>query len=476
MRIGRIIAAGLGALIALIAIGLVVGGIALTWAFSTQRDADGFLTSPTYELSTTRSAIVSADIDLGSEPGEWWPTDFATVRLDTESTTGSSVFVGIGPTADVDTYLMGVARDEVTDFAESTVTYTPEEGTAPATPPADETFWLASSEGPGEQSITWDVDAGTWSVVVMNADGSPGVAVTTSAGAKIGVLLAVGIGLIIFGVLVGGLAAALLIWATSRPRDEAEMGRALPAAVAGSDLPVVIEGSLDPQLSRGLWLVKWLLLIPHFIVLAFLWAAFALLTIFAFFAILFTGRYPRGIFDFNVGVMRWTWRVSFYGYSALGTDQYPPFTLADVDYPARLDVAYPEKLSRGLVLVKWWLLAIPQYLIVGVFTSGLIWWTVDTGSGNQVLELGGGLIGLLVIVAAIAVLFTGRYPQGLFDLVMGLNRWVFRVGAYVTLMRDEYPPFRLDTGGPEPGNRPGPPPASPGGGTKAPGEPHLVET
>jgi hypothetical protein len=149
--------------------------------------------------------------------------------------------------------------------------------------------------------------------------------------------------------------------------------------------------------------------------------------------------------------MRWTWRVSYYTYSALGTDQYPPFTLQDADYPARLDVAYPEQLSRGLVLVKWWLLAIPHYLIVGLFTSGLIWWTTDLGDGDRILEAGGGLIGLLVFIAALALLFTARYPRGLFDLIMGLNRWVFRVGAYAALMRDEYPPFRLDMGGREEG-------------------------
>jgi hypothetical protein len=216
-----------------------------------------------------------------------------------------------------------------------------------------------------------------------------------------------------------------------------------------SPYPLRLTGELSPQLSRGLWLVKWLLAIPHFIVLIFLWIGFVAVSVVAFFAILFTGRYPRTLFDFNVGVLRWSWRVGFYSYSALGTDRYPPFTLKAVpDYPAGLDVDYPQSLSRGLVLVKWWLLALPHYLVVAVFVGGA--WATWTGADSQWMLGSGGLVGLLVLFAGVMLLFTGRYPKSLYDFVLGMNRWVFRVAAYATLMTDVYPPFRLDVGGNEP--------------------------
>jgi hypothetical protein len=214
--------------------------------------------------------------------------------------------------------------------------------------------------------------------------------------------------------------------------------------MSASTYPMRIEGELQPNLSRGLWLVKWFLLIPHWICLIFLWIAFLLATIAAFFVLLFTGRYPRGLFDFNVGVLRWSWRVGFYSYDALATDQYPPFTLGEVpDYPARLTVDYPEQQRRGLPLIGWWLLGLPQYAIAGLLAGG--------GGFSWIGHVGyGGVVGVLMLVVGLLLLFRKRYPPDIFDIVMGFNRWVFRVGIYAAFMTPQYPPFRIDAGPSEP--------------------------
>ena len=213
-----------------------------------------------------------------------------------------------------------------------------------------------------------------------------------------------------------------------------------------------LTGLLDPRLSRWLWLVKMILAIPHFVVLVALWAAFLVVTVIAWFAILFTGRYPRPLFDFTVGVLRWNWRVGFYVYAALGTDRYPPFSLSQGDYPAELEVAYPERLSRGLVLVKW-LLAVPHLIVVALLTADIMLYPIpalnDLAGGMQ-LAGGYSVLNLLVVIAGFFLLITGRHPVTLFDFLMGINRWVYRLLAYVALMSDDYPPFRLDAGATEP--------------------------
>ena len=208
--------------------------------------------------------------------------------------------------------------------------------------------------------------------------------------------------------------------------------------------PVQLHARLDEPLSRWLWLVKWALLIPHCLVLIALWVGYLIVTVIAFVAILVTGHYPRWAFDYTTGVLRWSWRVQYYGYSALATDRSPPFTLADVpDYPARVVIAYPEQSSRGKALVQWWLLPLPHFVILAIFLGAEA--STSDGTWQQGSNLP-GLVGWLTLIAAITLLFTATYPRSLWRFVVGLNRWVYRVIAYASLMTDQYPPFRLDQG------------------------------
>lgn len=483
MSAGRIVLVVVGSVLTLVALGLLAAGGAALWAQTTQRDDDGFFTTPVERFQTETPALLSDEIDLGAdaEAPDWVVADaLDQIRVRATSMTDAPIFIGIADEDEIDAYLAGVAHAEIVDLGydpfRADYRIVPGSGRLP--PPGEQPFWEASVEGPGTQTLTWDPAGGSFAIVVANADGSPGVSVDATVGAKIDWLVWVAVGLLVGGavLLVGGITMAVVgaQGAARTPAGEplaadqaATPPLAPPERTATAPYPARLEGRLEGDPSRWLWLVKWILAIPHYVVLAFLWIAFALLTIVAFFAILVTERYPRGIFEFNVGVLRWSWRVGFYAYSALATDRYPPFTLADdPGYPARFDVDYPERLSRGLVLVKWWLLAIPHYLIVAVFGGGWAfggwpwaWQWGDIADDRYTPWVSGGLIAIVVLIAAVWLLFGGRYPRDLFDFLMGMNRWSYRVFAYATLMRDEYPPFRFDGGEREPA--PGSPPDRP---------------
>lgn len=189
---------------------------------------------------------------------------------------------------------------------------------------------------------------------------------------------------------------------------------------------VRVRGAIDAPSSK-LWLVKWCVLaVPHYPILIGLYLAYPLVVLAAGVAILFTGRYPRPLFEFNVGVLRWSWRVMNYRFPMNTTDKYPPFSLKpQADYPGDLEVDYPEQLSRPAVLVKWWLLALPQIIMC---------WAMEAP------------LQVLCVISAVRLLARGTVSPGMFDLLMGMVRWRYRVAVYVSLMRDEYPPFRMDLG------------------------------
>ena len=194
--------------------------------------------------------------------------------------------------------------------------------------------------------------------------------------------------------------------------------------MAASDAyPVELVGEYSERVNRFLWLVKWILVIPHAVVLLFLSIPIIVTTPLAWLAVVILGRYPGFLWSYHSGLLRWSWRVNFYSYEAGSTDQYPPFAFGSrEDYPADLIIEYPESSSRLTGFFRW-LLVIPHWIIVYFL---------------------GTIRDILTIFALLIVLFTGRYPEGMFDIIMGMNRWVYRVSAYGWLLVDDYPPFSFD--------------------------------
>ena len=459
-------------------LGLVLSAIGVTAMSIDAAQRDGrYLEFATEDIQTTGYALVSESLTVelaepygaqGLQPGE-----IASIQvMATSSVPDQEIFIGIGPSSDVSSYLQDVPYSHLGNVSGPTFGYdtgpwfdTQEKavtaGTSAPSNPAEETFWTQSASGTETQEVTWDLEAGQWSLVIMNADASRPVWVEVQAAVRsdltADVLGSAGAGLLLTGLL--ALTVGILLLLLGAAGLGRSMDTARNAGIAGrlpdpTVYPARLTGRLDQPLSRWLWLVKWLLGIPHYFVLLLLGFTVVFTTIASGIAILFTGRYPRSWFFFSVGVLRWTWRVGFYLYAALGTDRYPPFTLASVEYPADFDVSYPERLSRGLVLVKWWLLAIPHLLIVGILTTGSMGatWVMSSDMNTWVRTSTGApsLLAVLVIIAAVILLFTARYRAGLFALIMGINRWAYRVSTYVLLLRDEYPPFRLDQGPVEP--------------------------
>jgi Domain of unknown function (DUF4389) len=174
--------------------------------------------------------------------------------------------------------------------------------------------------------------------------------------------------------------------------------------------------------------IRYILIIPHLIILYFFNIVASILYFIACFAILFTGKYPRGLFNFYVGYTRWNSNV--YGYVFSLYDKYPPFSMEEqAGYPLSFRVDYPDKLNRilnlpifiGLMIKA--ILLIP-HLIILVFLI---------------------LVGMVVLfIAQFAILFTGSFPTGMHGFLVGIGRWSTRVNAYLYALTDQYPPFSLD--------------------------------
>jgi hypothetical protein len=194
--------------------------------------------------------------------------------------------------------------------------------------------------------------------------------------------------------------------------------------MASAAYPLQVDLSAPPRIARWRPLVQWLLAIPQLLVLYVLGLIAEIVWIISFFFILITGNIPEAFFGFQVMVLRYHWRV--YSYSGFLREPYPPFefemTTSDPGGdPADLAMEYPARLSRWQIFFKW-LFAVPHYIVL--FFLGIA-------------------ASFVALVGFFAVIILGRWPEGLRDFLVGVNRWFLRVLAYVYLLTDRYPPFSL---------------------------------
>ena len=219
---GRIAALVIGVLLALVSVGLLGGGGTVLWADTTQRDAAGYLTTSAHEFATAGSALASERIDLGSAGTGWLytPALLGTVRIRVTPTHSSpALFVAIGPTTEVERYLTGVSHTLISDLWTNRVQAIG--GGMPRSAPGMQTFWAASTTGPGPQVLRWDPANGSWMVVVMNASGQPGIHVRADLGATYPSLLPIAVGLLATGAVFGAGAALLIAGAIRRRASRA---------------------------------------------------------------------------------------------------------------------------------------------------------------------------------------------------------------------------------------------------------------
>jgi len=219
MSPGKIVLGVAGGLLAVVGLAVLVGGAGVLWVFSTQRNADGFFASPVAEMSTEGHAITSTEMDMGALPsavfGSGW---LATVRVTATSRADLPVFIGIGPSGDVDDYLADVARSEVIDIDSRTgITYVTMDGGPPESVPSGQGFWVQLAEGAGSQSFDWDIGRGDWTIVMMNADATPGVNLDVAAGVHSNWIPVTLVLLLLGGAFCVGAASVMSYFAYRRP-------------------------------------------------------------------------------------------------------------------------------------------------------------------------------------------------------------------------------------------------------------------